>query len=573
MRFRNDKSWISLAILALLLAACQGELNTGSPEMVTTPDVEDDIVEKPAEKPKFEGEIPSMDQCQDAAIEPGPALGRRLTNWEYAYTIQDVLGVDAKAEVESTLTDDLRTEGFTNTSTTLIVNLDSVNGYESLAATVVDQMDVMTLVPEASRCNEFEAACQEAFTREAGKKLFRRPLDDEEVATYQSIFDAVQDEGDGFDVAASLVTEAMLQSPQFLYRLEAQEEQMRQLDGYEIASRLSYLIWTSAPDGELIRAAEAGELETEDGIETQVRRMLADPKSNRSVERYMRDWLALDKLDDFARDAELFPEYSPALGRAMQAETLAVAEKVLRDEGRPLSDLFRARETRVSRELAEFYGFENPQDGVATYDLTGNEKRAGILTHAGVLASSGGGSEPSLVQRGLFILNNIMCRSVDAPSLDINVEFMPSEPGKTQRFYSEERLDKVNCAGCHAQFDPLGYGLEQFDGVGLPMTHDLAGNELSTDGHFFEFKEKVEKDYNDVSQYMNLLAESPTVQDCLVKKPVQYALGRALVESDACLLSDVKSRYLEEGATYDDLMVAIATNPNFRHIEAREGDQ
>lgn len=563
---------LAIATLALASTACTGELATDMNPATQSPESaeQDDAPDRDREEPRFRGDIPSADECEATDVAPGPALDRRLTNWEFAHTIEDVFDIDVRSDVDDSFDADLRTEGFTNTSTTLIVNLQRVQSYESMAEAIVSRIDNFgDFVEQHASCSELETECQESFTRSIGETLFRRPLNDEEVSNFEPIFEAVSEEGDGFEIAAQLVVEAMLQSPQFLYRLEVQEDEVRSLNGYEMASRLSYLVWDSAPDTELMRAAEAGELETPEGIETQVRRLLDDPRSMRASERFVRDWLALDRLEDFDRDEELYPEYNRDLGRAMLAETVAVAQKVLREDNRPISDLLRTRTTLVDRELAEFYGFADPRDGVNEYDLSEHPERRGILTHAGVLANAGGGNEPSLVERGLFLLNNVMCETVAAPSLDIAIEFMPSEPGKTQRTYSEERMAQTSCAGCHSQFDPLGYGLEQFDGVGMRMTHDLSGNELETHGYFYDFAERTDKEYTDVDDYMQALADSSTVQDCLIKKPVQRALGRSLVANDACLLADVKSRYLESGATYDELIVAIATNPNFRHIEPR----
>jgi len=560
----NNLTWrygLLTCAFAVSILGCRGELSA----------VDDAVADKSPETTTptpFNGEIPGAEACVDAPIQAGPTLGRRLTNWEYAFTLQDLLGVDVRDTVNTTFDADLRTEGFTNTSTTLIVNLDRVLAYESLAATVAERLNLAAVVSEHTSCTEFTETCQNQFVEAMGMKLFRRPLAQEEVTIYGPIFEIVQDEGDDFQVAAGLVVEAMLQAPQFLYRLEVQEATQRSLDSFEVASRLSYLIWSSAPDAELFRAAEAGELLDASALESQARRMLADPKSLRSSERFVRDWLHIDRLEVLGRDPELYPEYSTNLSRDMQDETLRVAEHILREEGRPLADLLRARTTFASRELAEFYGFDSPQDGVNTYDLSNHPERVGILTHAGVLANAGGGDEPSLVERGLFILHNVMCRSVDAPSADLNTEFVPAEPGRSQRVYSEARMADASCAGCHAQFDPLGYGLENFDGIGRFITNDFAGNELSSTGHFFDFAASSKLEYANTAEYMNLLAASQTVEDCLIQKPVQFALGRALVDSDACMLSDVRAQYTEGAMNYEELMVAIATHPNFRHIAA-----
>lgn len=249
----------------------------------------------------------------------------------------------------------------------------------------------------------------------------------------------------------------------------------------------------------------------------------------------------------------------------MKAEILALVDRVLWTEGRPLRDLFNATQTEVPRPLAEFYGFPEPKDGVATYDMSSVPGRRGLLTQAGLLTI--GGNRASLVERGLWMLETVLCGKVAAPPVDVIMEMGDVQPGATQRTYSEERMQNVVCGSCHSQMDPLAYGLERFDGIGAYRVQDEFGNPLRMDGALVEPGQLESQPFSEITEFMDLLAESPRVEECLVLKPTQFAIGRALVGSDGCTLVDVKDRFQKNGATYPALIRALTTTPTFFTVQ------
>jgi hypothetical protein len=567
-------------VCGMLLAwGCQGKLDLAADEdgpAETSPGESDpDQAEDP---PEFDGMIPDADQCTDVPLQPGPSLARRMTNWEYVRTIQQTFGVDVSAEVNEDVPADFRAGGFSNTADAMVTTVDHADGYGTVAEAVVDKLDWTAWVDEHTSCTDFEDGCEREFVENAGQLAFRRPLTDEEVDNFLPIYDVVVDEGDDFYMGSELVLRAMLQSPQFLYRLESQtptadDDGVRQLDGFEMANRLSYLVWHSAPDQELLGAAANGELSTETQIEAQVERMLADPLAREASAQYVTDWLGLDVLDTTVRDEELYPEFDDQRVAAMKQETLSFFDNLIWEENAPLMSMFTSEYTIVSRGLAEFYGFENPQDGENRYDLSDDPTRMGFLTHAGILTLSGKSGDPSLVERGIYVFDGMLCGTIVAPPVGVTQEVGETEPGKTKRFYSEQRLANDACKGCHSQFDPIGFALERYDGVGAYLTHDEHGNELRADGTFLDPNTNEEVSFMDTEAFLRTVAESQSARDCMIKKPVQFALGRALLETDACMLAGVKARFDPETTTYQDLIKTIATSPTFRVVRIASEEQ
>ncbi|MFU8802716.1 MAG: DUF1592 domain-containing protein [Bradymonadaceae bacterium] len=578
---------IPTCFLLLMSVGCHGELSiisddNGAPGQ--TPGVESPGGTAPGstepgevqtpEEP-LQGPILTADDCVDAELSPGPAPLRRLTTVEYVNTVAHTLGVDISAEA-SALPHEPLAEGFSNTADALIPSAARTVAYASIAETVVEKIvDWEGFIGQYTTCTDFEATCRNGYIDGLGLRLFRRPLTNDELALFGPIFDIVQSEGDGFRVAAQLVLRAMMQSPQFLYRLETQAPgadfsagELRALGDFEIASRLSYLVWNSSPDETLLQAASAGELRTPEQIEAQVERMLNEPKATLALRKFVRDWLALDELDHVDRSSELYPEFSRGVLRDMKEETLRFFEHLVWEKQDPMMSMFEQPYTFATERLANLYGLESLGEGFEEYDLSGNPHRVGLLTQGSLLAVSAGKDHPSLVERGLYMLDTLLCGVVTSAPPEVLGAGQPVTEGLSQRESLAEHSRNPSCAGCHAQFDPLGHGLEPYDALGSYLTEDFYGNPLRGDGIFSS--DEVEVPFDEIHQFARVLTESPTVQDCMVKKPLQYALGRPLTQSDACTLADVKQRHLDQGGNYQEMILAIALHPNFRHIRVED---
>jgi hypothetical protein len=283
---------------------------------------------------------------------------RRLTVPEYVETVRSAVGVDIDADARRLLPSDLRADGFSNTAYNLNVDLAHVEAYAKLAAVIVGKMDVEAFASQYSQRKELNDDAMRDLVSGMGKWLLRGPLEEHEIAAFLGVSQAVAKEGGGYADAVRCVLEAMLQSPRFVYRIEKQrgDGAPRRLDGYELASRLSYIIWGGPPDKELMRAADAGELADRSRVESQARRMLQDPRAVKRSSRFIQEWLNLDRLATLRPDKGRFPEWNDQLAADMRDETLAFFEEVAWKQKRPLSDLLNAQVTFVTPRLAAHYG-------------------------------------------------------------------------------------------------------------------------------------------------------------------------------------------------------------------------
>jgi hypothetical protein len=524
------------------------------------------------------GDIGDGGEGDDVGSQAAPLCGsdvpfaRRLTVSEYGNAVQAALGVDIHTEATASIPADLRADGFSNTAGSLIVTLDHVQGYDALAQSVVAQLDMSSVVTMYTSCTDFTEPCERELITRMGMVLYRSTVQAPESDALMPLFGVVQAEGESFDVAAGLVLEAMLQSPRFIYRLETEvaDESTRDLDGFEMASRLSFLLWGAPPDDALFNAADGDALRTDEQIAAQIDRMLADPRARETSRRYLRDWLNLDRLDNLTRDATLFPNWDPQLALDMKAETLSFFEHLVWDENRALADLFNAQLSFVTPALAAHYGVDADADGKA--DLSSVSERGGLLTQGALLTV--GGNTASMVARGQYVLENVLCGKIGSPPPGIDTTPPETEPGKSQRSYSEERVNNPSCGGCHSQMEPLVWGLERYDATGAYKLTDNFDNDLVEDGAItFPVSGEV-ANYESASELMNLLANSPEMLSCFGEKSTQFAIGRPLspgsVADDKCTL-DAVNKHLEASAgTYRDIIIAIALSPTFRKIQTQD---
>lgn len=503
---------------------------------------------------------------------PSPRA-RRLTVDEYVATVRDVFGVDLEEEAREWLPPDLRADGFRNTAYNLNVDLGHVEAWGRLARAVVEELDVAAFAKRFSPKRDLTDKTMIALIGTMGETVLRGPLDGDESALYRGVSTTVASAGGDFDAAVGYVLEAMLQSPRFLYRIEepARGDRPRRADDWELASRLSYTIWGSAPDAELIRLAREGRLDSEEVIRRQAERMLGD---RRAVDRslaFVAEWLHLERLSHMQPSREHFPEWDPALAADMRKETLAFAEEVIWKERRPLADLLDASYTFVTPDLARHYGIPHPDgEGLARVDLSEVPARGGILTQGSVLTV--GGDEASMVSRGLFVLNDLLRGVIQDPPPDIDTSPKPSGAGLSRRGVAMERVADKTCGGCHVRFEPLAYGLEKFDGLGAFHERDEHGNALREDGEVLFPGAAEPEPYETIGELMSLLARSDRVRETLTWKVAQYAMGRPLAARDARVVAGIHERATEAGGRYEDVVVALVLSDLVRQVEPGRGD-
>ncbi|MGM0555363.1 MAG: DUF1592 domain-containing protein [Myxococcota bacterium] len=658
------------------------------------------VVDRPAEEDGPEAPNPNFEvdgTCKDAEPDPGPAVVRRLTNLEYLNTIHDLLGVDAY-DLAGRLPEESRVEGFRNAASGLTASGPLIDQYGQIATRVASRLDTSNWLTDFDDCQIGDSTCEHAFVRHYGALFFRRPTTDEEVERYGRLFRVVQSEGDDFERGARLVVEAMLQSPQFLYRLESADDDVevpvrrvradefeitglagvidgqiqpnsemtltvehefepgeyrvsvlaggagstielqvgeasrtwelesdavapwtetiaiedagardvsvrfvpdagngaavdgvditgpldrtpeagavtghdgvRRVTDLEMASRLSYFIWHSAPDRQLIDAAERGELHTDEQLRAQVERMLAAPRARRAFRSYIGEWLHLDYLDTAERDAELYPRFDRELVAEMKGETLSLFEHVAWDAEKDMTSVFVAERTWAGPRLAQLYGLPERGEGTSEYDLSDNDKRSGLLTHAGFLAVTTPNDVTSPVRRGLFVRTHLMCQPVAPPPPDLATSAPQIDTSAPKRKIFEQHSKSSACNDCHSQMDPIGFGFEHYDAIGGWRTHDLSGAEV-TDLSYLKNGEHIDH-FAGPTELAEILAESQAVENCMVQKVYQYATGRPPDSGDACDLRQVRSDFRAEGRTYHALVEAVVLSDAFRHARVHK---
>jgi hypothetical protein len=398
-----------------------------------------------------------------------------------------------------------------------------------------------------------------------GRLLYRRPLTDADVHNLTPLFDLAGVDAAGFQAGGRLVLQAMLQSPHFLYRLERLDSTDAATGQpaptpFELATRLSYLLWQSAPSPELLDAAERGDLSAGSAFQTTVVGMLADARARLGFEGYAQDWLQLYRLD--TRTSNPDKGVTDALIGEMKQETLRFVDRVALTEKLNLSALLTDKKTELGPALAAVYGLSPKSQEFASYDLAQDPNRIGILTQPGFLILRAAPDQATIVHRGLMILRDFLCTEVPPPPADAasKITMVPANLTDRDRF-AMHTADPA-CKGCHDVFDPLGYPFEPFDLAGRFRTQDDFGNTLRSDGQL-SLDSSVQT-FKNTADFAALLSRSPTVQRCFVQKLYQYAAGRALETADGSVIDALATQFTSAGGTYFAAATSVAASPGFR---------
>lgn len=508
--------------------------------------------------------------CEGEGLSPGEAPLRRLTHWEYDNTIHDLLGDDARHG------DGFPTEtsavGFDNAVSGQAVGAmlaeDYMRAAEAISAAAVD--DLAALLPCAPAALG-EDACAEQFIDTLGPQAYRRPLTEAQRARLWGVYTAARADY-GFSEAIALTLQVILQSPYFLYRVELgmpdpAQDDVVPLDDWEIASRLSYLLWGSMPDDALFDAAAAGVLTDPEQIAIQAERMLNDPRAREAVIEFHRQWLRLRDIDTLNRDATLYPELDDELKISMKSEIEAFVEHVVFDAEGDLGTLLGAGYGFPDDRLAEIYGVADPGSLLPTKTALPEDERAGLLTQAGILALTAKPDQSSPVQRGAFVRERLLCQTLPEPPPGVDTtppEVDPSLP--TRQRYEQHAVDP-ECAQCHDLIDPIGFGLEHYDAIGRFRAEDgggpvdARGTIAALAGEDLEFEGAIE--------LSALLADRQEVRACFVQQWFTYAHGRAPEALDECSTEQLRTAFVDNGQDIRQLLVALTQTAAFRFRPAR----
>ena len=500
---------------------------------------------------------------------PGAAPLRRLSNAEYRNTLRDLLvdvsGIGpAVASASQDFVEEAESLGFRNNVDFLAVSPLIAQGYMDSAESLAK---VVARTPKVVNCPTATAACAKQFVESFGKRAFRRPLLPDEVERYTALYDKAAAKGYDFETGIEWIVFSMLQSTQFLYRVElgAAKDRNFSPSQYEIANRLSYLIWQSMPDQGLFDAADKGELADKKQIEAQARRLLKDPKASRLLE-YFDQWLDTDRLSLLDRDANVYPGMPANLPELLQNETHAFVSYLLQSPTGSLSELLSAPYTFVNGDLAKHYGVTGPTG--AAYERVMMPGRSGILTQ-GMLLSHDKPTRTSIVRRGLKVRLDLLCDRVPAPPNNVQLNLEALGDGLTQRERLEKHRTEPSCAGCHTLMDPLGVVFEGFDAVGRARTQDESGNAVDTSSAITATRD-LDGPVADAAALGQALADSQQVRDCYVMQSFRFFYGRDYSTADQCSMAQLLIAFRDSKQSISELIVALTQTDQFLYRPAPE---
>lgn len=543
LRAHRPKRAGSLALgAALLIAACTGEIGDR----------------------QIDG--------QPVAIDPAPSTLHRLTRAQYANSIHDLLGKELA--IPTALEPDVASGGITSVSFASVgssigsVSRRGIEQYEAAAFKVAEQAmsagpareALVGCTPEGTS----DEGCARSFLGALGRKAWRRPLTPAELDRVVAVATKAATTLGDFHQGLSFGIATLLQSPNFLYRAElgtpeAGQQGLRRYKGQELASRLSFFLWNTTPDAELLDAAEKGALDDEAGLEAQVDRLLSSPRAHDAVRNFFTERFGLDQLDDLSKDSVVFPAMSADLGPSAREETLRILEQMLMIEGADYREVFTTRRTFVNRKLASLYGV--PALSLDTFNevsLPETGMRRGLLGHASLLTLYAHPTSSSATLRGKFIRKALLCAVIPNPPANVNTALPdPKESGPTLRDRLGVHESQPFCASCHRPMDQLGLGLENFDGLAqIRSTENGAPIDPAGDLDGTAFKNPIELGA--------AIAKHPDLGPCLVRHLVRYASAAPETPGEDAEIERLSRAFADQGYRLPYLLRQVALSPAFR---------
>jgi hypothetical protein len=564
MRF--DSSFVRWLLgMALLVASCGGRKPIQSGPHVTPPDAAGDVAAPPD----------ALDD-HDAAAEPsdpGVVRMRRLSDVEYVNTIQDLFGLTGLegALLASVAAPEGTVDGFDDLAGFTGVGAQRFERYFATAVYVVETVfadaqartRVLVCIPATD-----ERPCIRSIIDLLGKRAWRRPLTSDEVEGLADLVGARRAAGDDFETAIESMVVAMLTSESFLFRIELDPETAgtapHLLTGFEIASRLSYLLWSTMPDDRLFALAVMGALHDPLKLTAEVTRMLADPRARGFERDFLGQWLGFREL------------YGPTLARAAAPDSMADVQLSMAEEARlfvdellkedaDLSELLTRKVHFVDMSLTALYGYLG-FGGTTGSDFVRmvpkNDQRGGYLGFVAPLTLSSRSTGTSPTTRGAWVLDRFLCLTVpDGPS---DIHWGPVPPGATPRERSAAIQQMPSCGPCHRLADRVGLALERYDELGVYRERypDPSANlhPIDTNGVL-----PPEIPFNDVIGLEDVLAADARFYRCAVRKALTYAVGRRFDETDAARIEAIEGAWKQAGHTLRALVTAVVVDDTFRY--------
>lgn len=534
-----------VALLSILSSGCIGNIGGGD-------ESEEELGGHPQKGP--DGRY----ICDEGPY-PIQSFARRISVREYGNVVRDVFGQGIVASAQYPGSYGKSGTGYSTEPSLYAVGDQTAEKLMFAAEDVAEQvgLSLSSLLPCAASAPN--GGCVDEFIDTYIARAYRRPVSDEERATLVATYEGGRASGASFAEGVAMLTAHALQTPEFLYVVEAAAPGGRALDGFEIASRMSFFFWETIPDEELLTEALKGTLETPEGRRAQAQRLLDDPRADQAVSRFFREWTLTTDVIAENKDPNIFPGFDDAYAASM-GESF---DRFVADQARngTLDTLLTSSDVWVDENMANLLGVEAPVDW-AKVSLP--ERDAGLATQPLFLASAAHYGDSSYIFRGRFVVLRLMCETLGAPPGNAQSEFDAIDKSSDPTGKDLSAVVRANpaCGGCHDQIDPGGLALEHFGALGEFREAYESGKPIDPSGIL-----PVAKDlsFDDSGDLFASLAENPAIATCFGKQVVRFALSRVDVEDDGCAVQGVGDIVASEGGSLSDAMIGLIESDAFAY--------
>lgn len=511
----------------------------------------------------------------DKPLGKNPVIGQlvRLTNVEVTNSVRDLLfGTASDRAPKNDLPVD-NTAGFSNN----VANQFSaqkllVEGFDRMFADAAAKAaaNPQALAGCSPKSADEELTCGKKFIAEFGRRAWRRPLKEDEKKRLEDFFAKGRTDF-GFSGALETTVAAMLQSPQFVYRLESgigspDSNSVKNLSSHEIATRLSYFLTNSIPDAELVAAADKDQLRSAGEIEKHATRLLSGSAAREIATEFHSEYLDLPRWNRLARskDAKAYPNFKPETAASLEAGLGKYVDEMFWSDGANLTDFLSAPVAWVDKNSAPIYGVQAPDGSNLAKVSLDETKWGGVLTQAGLMAGMGHTTEQASIIRGAVMLEKILCAPSPPPPPNVSLIIPPAPTGEklTYRQRVERTVEVGSCRSCHVKIDGVGFLFENYDGVGAYQTTEQ-GLPVNASGKL-EGTLDMDGSYANIVEALKPIAKSEQVAQCVAEHWYSYAMSRAAIEEDGCEIAAVTDAFVESKGNFQTMLVAIAKSKAFR---------
>jgi hypothetical protein len=517
--------------------------------------------------PVIPSDIKITGSAKDAVA---PAPTRRLSNVEIANAFRVLTGATSVAA--TTLPPDAYSYSFDRTVQSQTVIDRTLMGLGAMADEATTALTETALATWSSACAvkgtlgtdgaalaTKRRPCAQGLLTTWAQTAYRRPLTDDEKNTLLALYDAAGTYRDGINQLIRFV----LQSPSFLYVIEEgtpddQHPGTVKLNDYEIATRLSLLFCETLPDAALMTAATNGELQDPAAVKAQAERLFNLPCAHTTIQHFYAQWLNLISVPALMPDPATYPNFNAKVRSGMQTEDQTFFEQMTWNNNASLADLFRADYTYADQSLAKVYGLTGLGTTAAKVMLPA--QRRGILTHSSILSLTSHTDRTSPVRRGVFVIRNLLCLPLANPPQNVNTNLPPIDKSLTARQQFEQLTQQSFCQNCHSEINPIGFGMEDFDGIGQYRTMD-GPLPLDTNGSVPAI---ALSGFNGAAALSMAIADRPELQLCFARKWLRFGLGRLEGQQDESSLTALINME-KGGGTLHSVMVGLTGTYAFTH--------